>query len=224
MRSTFLTVAACGALTALFTFASCHSTENANTNAPANTNRPAVVNTNTNANTNRTAAKDYSTPDGMITAKTKLALIADKDVSAFDVDVDTVNDVVTLSGKVETDAAKAAAEKVAKGIDGVKSVNNQLQVVPDAKANAVDDSDDNIKKAVNDWLDNDPTVKDLDLSSEVNAGVVTLKGSVANYGDLVRAADGVRKVKGVKRVVTTAVKVSNAGAGPGNANANANRK
>jgi len=220
MRSTFRTVAAVGALATLLTIASCHSTENANTNAPANTNRPAVTNTNANANTNRTTAKDYSTPDGIITAKTKLALIADKDASAFDVDVDTAQNVVTLSGKVETDAEKAAAERVAKGIDGVKSVNNQLQVVPDSRAKAVDDTDDNVRKAVNDFLDNDATVKDLDLSSEVNAGVVTLKGGVANYGDVVRTADAVRKIKGVKRVVTTAVKVSNAGAGPGNANAN----
>jgi len=223
MRSTFLTVAAAGALAALLMIASCHSTENANTNAPANTNRPAA-NTNTTANTNRAANTDYSTPDGIITAKTKLALIADKDVSAFDVDVDTAQNVVTLSGKVETAAAKASAERVAKGIDGVKSVNNQLQVVPEAKATAVDDSDENVRKAVNDLLDNDAAVKDLDLRGEVNAGVVTLKGDIANYGDLVRAAGAVRKVKGVKQVVTTAVKVSASGAGPGNQNANANRK
>jgi len=222
MRSTFLTRVAVGALPALLMIAGCRPAENANTNAPANTNRPvANANTNVNANTNRTAAnRDYSTPDGVITAKTKLALIGDKDVSAFDVDVDTAQSVVTLSGKVETEAAKASAERVAKGIDGVKSVSNQLQVVPDARADAVGDSDDNVRKAVNDLLDNDASVKDLDLSGEVNAGVVTLKGDVANYGDLVRAADAVRKVKGVKRVATTAVKVSDAGAG----NANANRK
>jgi osmotically-inducible protein OsmY len=213
-----LTTAGVGALALALGSTACTKTENANSNAPANANRPAA--TSTNANTARTADKDYSTPDGVITAKTKLALMADKEASAFDVDVDTAQNVVTLSGKVETEAAKAAAERVAKGIDGVKSVNNPLQVVPDAKAKAVDDSDENIRKAVNDLLDNDATVKDLDLRGEVNAGVVTLKGDLDNYADLVRAAAAVRKVKGVKQVVTTAVKLPDSVAGPGTRNAN----
>lgn len=196
------------------------NTNNANTNAVVNQNR----NANANANVARADADndDYSTPDGLITAKTKLALMADKDASAFDVDVDTAQNVVTLSGKVETDAAKAAAERVANGIEGVKTVNNQLQVVPDAKATAVDDSDENIRKAVNDLLDNDANIKDLDLRGEVNAGVVTLKGSVANPGELVRAAQAIRKVKGVKGVATTSVKMDADARPAGTTNANGN--
>jgi osmotically-inducible protein OsmY len=203
----------------------CDSTDdrNANTNRTTNAN----VATNAPANTNTTARAnddedDYDTPDGMITAKTKLALLADADTSAFDVDVDTANNVVTLSGKVETDKEKAAAERVAKGIDGVKSVTNALQVVPDSRADAVDDTDDNISKAIDDLFDNDARLDDIDLTSKVNAGVVTLTGTVDNMGEAVRAANAIRKVKGVKRVVTSAVKVDESAA-PATTNGNANR-
>lgn len=208
MKSTLRTGATVGVLAGMLFAASCNSNDNANTNA-ANTNKAVVTNTNTTANTNaaKPATADYTTPDGIITAKTKMALIADKDASAFDVDVDTAASVVTLSGKVATEAEKAASERVAKGISGVKSVNNQIQVVPDAKSDVVADSDDNIKKAVNDLLDNDAVLKPLGLAGEVNAGVVTLKGTVKGYADAVHAATALRKIKGVKQVVTSAVKV-----------------
>jgi osmotically-inducible protein OsmY len=83
------------------------------------------------------AAKDDS-PDAWLTTKVKLALLTTKDVPAMAIDVDTVHDVVTLSGKVETDAAKARAGEVAKGVEGVKEVKNILQVVPEAQQKVVE--------------------------------------------------------------------------------------
>ena len=44
------------------------------------------------------------------------------------INVDVVNDVVTLKGTVETAAQKTKAEQVTKGIEGVKSVKNELTV------------------------------------------------------------------------------------------------
>lgn len=200
-------------LAGTFTVGACNrGTEMENTNGPraANTNRAIAENTNTRVNTTGDNDNDeYSTADGVVTAKTKLALIADDNAPAFDIDVDTVNGVVTLSGKVNTAQAKSAAERVAKGIDGAKSVNNQLQVVPNAREDVVADKDENIKDNIDNMLDNQTGIKDLDLSAEVNAGVVTLQGEVDRYGELLRAADAVRDVKGVKRVVTTSVRVNN---------------
>jgi osmotically-inducible protein OsmY len=43
--------------------------------------------------------------------------------------VDVHEGVVTLNGKVETDQQKSKAEKLARKISGVKSVNNALVVV-----------------------------------------------------------------------------------------------
>ena len=178
----------------------CDRTDNAN-----NANRPA----NANANANVNVARDTGTSDSWITAKLKLALLADGRVSGFATDVDTKDGVVTLSGKVDEQANKAAAEEVAKGISGVKSVNNQIQVVPDAKRSQVNAADDKIEDEIKTVMDADAGLKGLGLRADSNAGVVTLDGSVDTHDQLVKAAQAVRKVPGVKSVVTTPVTVKN---------------
>ena len=57
------------------------------------------------------AAKDMT-----ITADTKMRLLADSDVPALDVNVDTFNGTVTLWGSVPTQQAKAAAEADARKV------------------------------------------------------------------------------------------------------------
>ena len=68
--------------------------------------------------------------DAAVTAKVKTAFLADTDVKGLQIDVDTKDGVVTLNGAVTgaTNVDKAAT--IAKGIDGVKSVNNRLTVRP----------------------------------------------------------------------------------------------
>lgn len=84
--------------------------------------------------------------DAWIHFKTKTALATANDLRDSTINVDVDNNVVTLKGSIASAAQKAAAEKVAKGIDGVKSVRNQLVV----KANSsVDDDDDNLNKNTN---------------------------------------------------------------------------
>lgn len=226
MKSRMFRLFAFGLLVSLGGLTACdRADDDMNANRTQNTN--AVVNTNT-AETTPVADRDdedYDTPDGIVTAKTKLALMADERVSAFEVDVDTVANVVTLSGTVDTDVSKKAAEQIAKGIDGVKSVTNALQVVPESKAEAVNEKDDTIQNSIDDILDNDKEIADLDVAAKVNAGVVTLTGSVDNMSEKMRAANAIRKVKGVKRVVTTALNVDkDKMAGDKDANDNGNRK
>lgn len=128
-----------------------------NTNANvrnANSNTAVVVNaTATPANTNRSNSnitreeydknraeyerdKGSSTigqgvNDSWIWFKTKTALAAADDLRDSTINVDVVNDVITLRGTVATAAQKAQAETVAKGIEGQKGVKNQLTVKPD---------------------------------------------------------------------------------------------
>lgn len=61
--------------------------------------------------------------DTWITTKVKTELLAAKDVSGLKIDVDTVNGVVSLSGKVDNQAQIAKATAVAKGVEGVRSVD-----------------------------------------------------------------------------------------------------
>lgn len=67
--------------------------------------------------------------DMTTTASIKTKLLADQNVSGLSVNVDTLNDVVTLKGEVKSDAEKALVEQIAKNTDDVDSVNNQLKVV-----------------------------------------------------------------------------------------------
>src|SRR6266498_4208506 len=67
--------------------------------------------------------------DSWVTAKTKIALFADPRVKGREINVETKDSLVMLRGKVDNDEAKKAAEEIAKLVDGVKSVKNELQVV-----------------------------------------------------------------------------------------------
>ena len=66
--------------------------------------------------------------DSSITASVKAKLLADSDVAGHNVDVDTEEGVVYLIGRVDTEAEKAEAERLARSVDGVQSVVNHLKV------------------------------------------------------------------------------------------------
>ena len=66
--------------------------------------------------------------DLWIWTKTRTALAAAEDLRDTTISVDVDNDVVTLTGTVPTDAQKAKAEQVARSIEGVKGVKNELKV------------------------------------------------------------------------------------------------
>ncbi len=63
-----------------------------------------------------------------ITAQVKSQLVADPQLSALDISVETFKDQVQLSGFVDSAAAKQQAGEVAAGVPGVKSVRNNLIV------------------------------------------------------------------------------------------------
>ena len=66
--------------------------------------------------------------DTTITTQVKAKLAGDKASSVTRVQVDTNRGVVQLSGTVESSADRSRAEQLARGVDGVKSVVNNLQV------------------------------------------------------------------------------------------------
>jgi hyperosmotically inducible protein len=66
--------------------------------------------------------------DAGITTNVKTRLAADDTVKAYQVDVDTRNGVVTLSGDVESAAAKEQAIRIARDTNGVRDVIDQIHV------------------------------------------------------------------------------------------------
>ena len=61
-------------------------------------------------------------PDAWITAKVKSSLLYSKNVDGLDIEVDTNNGVVNLSGKVDSNAERDLAVELARHIRGVKKV------------------------------------------------------------------------------------------------------
>jgi len=66
--------------------------------------------------------------DAATTSEIKAKLLADDIVPSRNVKVETTNGVVQLSGTVKSQAQSERAEGIAKAIDGVKSVKNDLTV------------------------------------------------------------------------------------------------
>lgn len=148
-------------------------------------------------------AKDVPN-DSWITAKTKIALLADSRVSGTRVNVETKQACVTLRGKVDTMDAKNAAAEVAHTIDGVTDVKNEIQVVQASKRKFVDAKDDYITSEIEKRIKNDKMLKSAKVNVRSDAGVVTLSGQAPGILASVRAselADGVDGVRNVKNEI-----------------------
>jgi len=126
---------------------------NANTNTVATATPVPTVNDNRRAPTreeyerdkeryNREAKQSGRTVgtgvnDGWLWVKTRFDLAAADDLRDSTINVDVDKDVVTLTGTVASAAQKTHAETVAKAVEGVKGVRNQLKVSSgNANANA----------------------------------------------------------------------------------------
>jgi len=109
--------------------------------------------------------------DAWITTKTKIDLLTAKNVHSSGINVDTVDGVVTLHGKVDSAEDKANAEAEAKKIDGVREVRNMLQVVPERRKEAAKASDSQLKDRVSKALKNNADLKNSSISVQSWASV-----------------------------------------------------
>jgi osmotically-inducible protein OsmY len=66
--------------------------------------------------------------DTAITTKVKSAVFAEPNLKSLQIGVDTKDGVVTLSGAVDTPDMKDRAMQIAQGVNGVRSVVDNLQV------------------------------------------------------------------------------------------------
>jgi hyperosmotically inducible protein len=104
---------------------------------------------------------------------------------------------VTLLGQVRNAVLKDEAEKAVKKIEGVESVNNQIEILPPSP------SDDRIRRQVARALFNDDTLFPYSMGSVppihiiVKSGHVSLDGVVNTQGDKDRAGLRANGVPGV---------------------------
>ena len=138
--------------------------------------------------------------DSWLTAKTKIALAADARVKGRQIDVETTKGRVMLRGKVDSDAAKQAAEDITKMLDGVKTVKNDLKVVAPSTRDAVEDNDEVITARVKAHIAKSAHLKKADIAVQTNAGVVSLTGEVRDIMTSAQASWTAWQLPGVKSV------------------------
>ncbi|MFZ2307192.1 MAG: BON domain-containing protein [Rhodoferax sp.] len=66
--------------------------------------------------------------DGIITGKVKAALLSDPNIKSFDIAVVTRKDEVLLSGYVDNRVQMDRAVEIARGIEGVRLVSNEMSI------------------------------------------------------------------------------------------------
>ena len=157
--------------------------------------------------------------DAGVTTAVKARLAADDTVKAYQIDVDTREKVVTLTGTVDTAAAKAQAVRVARETDGVVNVIDNITLggarapTPPAAPmpprepmppterpapNVV--TDPALTAAVKSKLLGDPDVSGLKIDVDTENGVVTLTGRVSTQAEKDEALRLARETSGVKSV------------------------
>lgn len=148
--------------------------------------------------------------DPGITTKVKAQFAADDIVKASQIDVDTKDGVVTLTGNVDSMAAKDRALQLARDTEGVSSVVDMIAArTASGNANAPD-SDRTVGEAIDDagitvsvkgQLLDDPLVRGLQIDVDTRDGVVFLTGEVNSDAErqqaiqLAENTDGVRDVQ-----------------------------
>ena len=139
--------------------------------------------------------------DSWITTKSTIALLTMDGFSVNGANVDTINGKVTIHGKVATAADRTKAEQTVRGVDGVKSVKNLLQVVPAKAMMATISTDAEVKDRVEASLKTDAKMDDVKVAS-VNSGVVLLSGKAEDINQSLRAIQNAYTVTGVHRVAS----------------------
>jgi osmotically-inducible protein OsmY len=166
------------------------------------------------------ACTERQVDDAMLTARIKARMTADGRISPSRVDVDTLNGDVTLRGEVPTQEEKDAAQEVARKVEGVRSLSNQIIINPAVAGTgipsgqemkreaekAVSNVEEGVKKEAEDAFLLGEIKARLaaagygDVSVSVDRGVVTLKGEALKDKDRIAVEAIVEKVKGVEKV------------------------
>src|SRR2546425_6189062 len=154
--------------------------------------------------------------DSGIAYRSKLALLANGQVSGYDIDISVQNGIVTARGMVDTDLQRQTVLNVLRAVSGVKEVRLDLQVnpakagqptvirVPSSNAQRDRDLADKVKTA----LLSDPEFRTSNVDVRVTRGNVQLAGEVKDRAAILRIAQRARRVPGVVAVNTVSMTVS----------------
>lgn len=147
--------------------------------------------------------------DAVITTTVKTKLATDSHVKASEINVDTRNAVVTLTGNVDSQEAKSRAIQLARDTKGVREVKDMIAVRTGPETGNAPDGDRMLGQRIDDAtitmkvkskLLDDPTVKGLKIDVDTRDGVVYLTGTVPGNEERQQAVELARKTEGVRDV------------------------
>ncbi len=144
--------------------------------------------------------------DAAVTTKVKASLAADMITEATEISVETDRGVVKLTGQVDSYEEKLQASKVAYGIDGVKKVENELTLAPDADGKdkgAIGRyiNDAAVTTKVKAALAADSVTEAIEINVETTRGVVLLSGVVDSEKEVKQATQVAMSIDGVRDVM-----------------------
>ena len=146
--------------------------------------------------------------DAWIDGKAETTLLLNTNLNSFDINTDVHDGNVTLTGKVDSSVDKSLAGELVKSLDGVNDVNNELTVMAQQKSSA-DDNDDlgqsltdsKVATVIKTRLLFSSDVSGTDIDVDVEAGVVTLEGTVSSDAERQLALTIAKNTNDVKDVV-----------------------
>lgn len=151
--------------------------------------------------------------DAGITTSVKARLAADDTVKARNINVDTKDRIVTLTGKVQDQQEKTKAVEIARATRGVADVVDSLSIAPETQTapttgrfgetpGTIDrpNTDPGLTAEIKTRMLADPTVSGLKINVDTKDRVVTLTGTVNSQAEKARALEIARGVENVIRV------------------------
>jgi hyperosmotically inducible protein len=156
----------------------------------------AIVSSLVGCNSTQTVGEQLD--DTRISTAVTAKLAADPEVNPFEIDVDTQDGVVRLSGMVETNTQRSEAEKLARNTDGVTRVINDIKLGDPTLAENIDDAW--ISTKIKAKIAADPDVNAFNIDVDVLQGVVTLSGEVKTAYAQRRAEEIASRTEGVRDV------------------------
>jgi len=139
--------------------------------------------------------------DNSLKLRVDKALRDNEDYKFKDVDVTVFRGTVQLSGFVDMSDQKSKAEEIAKGVEGVQNVVDNITVSNQAGRSPGQVADDkDLEHRVQDALSNSPEYKFDEVEVNVSQGNVQLSGFVNTADQKSKAYDATKAVPGVTNV------------------------
>ena len=153
--------------------------------------------------------REGAAKDAWIDGQLEAVYALNRHLSAFAIDTEVDKGIVHLTGKVQHDVDRDLAGELAKNIEGVVEVDNDLTIVTDARVSPAEGAD----RSFGAWIDDvtttasvksrllgNPNTAGMQIDVDTRGDVVTLSGEVSSAEERELAEEMARSTGDVKDV------------------------